>query len=89
MDSTNSKRRATRNGANGSPKLPLGSLYERAGKCGRRYLVGRLGMMKLLVVSTGETSRGNPVWECFLTEGPYVSDAQRALAQEIDSAGAP
>ena len=47
-------------------------MYERTNKHGDTYLVGRLGLMKLLVVPTDEISKGERVWQAFLAQGPYA-----------------
>ena len=44
-----------------NPKIPhvaLGQVFERVNKRGQRYLTGRLGDAKLLIVPSGEVSRG-------------------------------
>ena len=66
------------------PKLPLGPVYERTNKHGDIYLVGRLGLMKLLIVPTDEVSKGDRVWQAFVAQGPYATDEQRALARELE-----
>ena len=66
------------------PKLPLGPVYERTNKHGDRYLVGRLGLMKLLIVPTDEISKGDRVWQAFVAQGPYATDEQRTLAAQIE-----
>jgi hypothetical protein len=65
-------------------RLPAGPLYERVNKHGDRYLVGRLGALKVLAVPTDEVSRGDRVWQLFFTETPYVTEEQRAVAAQID-----
>ena len=71
--------------ASGRPaRLPLGSFFCRTDRYGRRYLSGRLGLMKLLIFETGQTSQGDAVWEGVLVEGPHPTDEQRALAQELE-----
>jgi hypothetical protein len=50
---------------------------------GQRYLVARLGTLKLLVVPTDEISKGDRVWQLFVAQGPYATDEQVALAAGI------
>jgi hypothetical protein len=83
MDNTTTDR-LSRNTNGRPPKLPLGPVYERINKHGQRYLVGRLGLMKLLVVPTDEISKGERVWQAFLAQGPYATDQQAALARELE-----
>ena len=54
------------------PSIPLTQVFERINPKGKRYLVGRIGTAKLLIVATGEVSRGEPVWQVFLGEGPHA-----------------
>jgi len=64
-------------------RLPLGTFYARMDRCGRKYLSGRLGLMKLMLLETPQTSEGEVVWERVLVEGPHVSDDQHALAAQV------
>lgn len=76
-----------RHGRNGKPKLarlPIGSFYARTDRYGRRYLSGRLGLMKVMIFETEATSEGDVVWEGVLVEGPHVSEDQRALAAQVE-----
>ena len=76
----------TRNG-NGhrTPKIPLTQMFERTGASGKRYLVGRMGLLKLLIVPSGEVSRGDPVWQAFVFEG-LSTEEQRLLAEAVEDA---
>jgi hypothetical protein len=65
-------------------RLPIGSFYARTDKRGRRYLSGRLGLMKLMLFETEVISEGDRVWEAVLVEGPHVTDNQRAVAAQIE-----
>jgi hypothetical protein len=47
----------------GNPSVVLAKLYERLSRRGRRYFVGRVGAVKLLMVETGSVDRGSPVWQ--------------------------
>jgi hypothetical protein len=72
-----------------NPKIPhvaLGKVFERVNRRGERYLTGRLGEAKLLIVRSGEVSRGEYVWRIFLGEAPYTDEAVRGgeLAQVED-----
>lgn len=72
---------------NGKAKLariPLAPMYERTDKRGRRYLSGRLGLLRLLVFRTNEVSEGDPVWEAVIVEGNHINDSQRALAAQTE-----
>ena len=74
--------------ASGRPaRLPLGSFYCRTDRYGRRYLSGRLGLMKLLIFETGQASQGDAVWEAVLVESHHATDEQRALARELEQEG--
>jgi hypothetical protein len=67
-----------------NPKIPavgLGEVFERVNKRGQRYLAGRLGAAKLLIVPSGEMSRGEPVWRVFVGEAPYTDESLRGAAQ--------
>ena len=67
-----------------TPKIPLTELFERTGASGTRYLVGRMGLLKLLIVPSGEVSRGNPVWQAYVFEGPHVTEEQRHLPEAVE-----
>jgi len=62
------------------PHVALGKVFERVNRKGQRYLVGRIGIAKLLIVLSGEVSRGEPVWQVFLGEGPYTPEGLAGLA---------
>jgi hypothetical protein len=69
----------------GNPSVALAQLYERRTRSGRKYLVGRLGVAKVIVVATGEHSKGNPVWQMYLGETPqHAPPGAAALVQEIE-----
>ena len=55
-----------------APNIPLATLFERVTHDGRRYLVGRIGNARILVVPTKRISRGDPVWEAVITDGPHT-----------------
>jgi hypothetical protein len=69
--------------------IVLAQLYEHTSRRGRRYFVGRIGAAKVLLVETGDISRGSPVWQLNLDQGPCTTESQAALAREIaaDDAG--
>jgi len=72
-----------------NPKIPhiaLAKVFERVNRKGERYLSGRLGDARLLIVATGEVSRGEAVWRVFLGEAPYTDESVRGtqLAQVED-----
>ena len=69
-------------------RIPLSAMYERTDKRGRRYLSGRIGLLRLLVFRTDQVSEGDPVWEAILVEGRHISSDQRELASAIDDAAA-
>jgi len=66
------------------PHVALAQVFERTNRAGRRYLVGRVGVAKLLIVATGEMSRGEPVWQVFLGEGPHAPAELAPLSQVED-----
>ena len=68
--------------------VPLTQLYERKSRRGRNYLVGRIGSPKILVIATGGDSRGDPVWQMYISAGPYAPEGAAALAQELETAPA-
>ena len=59
-----------------APHLALAQLYERTGRNGRRYLVGCIGQLKLMVVETEQVSKGERVWQAFVTENRYSAPAE-------------
>jgi hypothetical protein len=61
----------------------LAQLYEHTSRRGRRYFVGRIGAAKVLLVQTGAVSRGSPVWQLNLDQGPHTTEGEAALAREI------
>ena len=65
------------------PSIALAQVFERANREGRRYLVGKLGVAKLLIIATGKESRGEPVWQVFLGED-FPLEQAAALAREIE-----
>ena len=72
--SSNGKSNGNGNGnGNGAGKIPLAPLYERVNLEGRRYLVGRIGTAKLLLIETEELSKGERVWQSFLCQGPICA----------------
>jgi hypothetical protein len=60
------------------PHVALGQVFERTNRKGEKYFVGRLGIAKLLIVPSGEVSRGEPVWKIFVGEGLYVAENAKA-----------
>jgi hypothetical protein len=73
---------------NGAGKIPLAPLYERVNLEGRRYLVGRIGTAKLLLIETEEVSKGEKVWQSFLCQGPYAPEKVVELGRETQEEGA-
>jgi len=72
-----------------NPKIPhvaLGKVFERVNRRGERYLAGRLGDAKLLIVPSGEVSRGEAIWRIYLGEAPYTDETVRGaeIAQVQD-----
>lgn len=69
------------------PAVPLALVYERVNRQGKRYLVGRVGTAKFLIVPTGEVSRGEPVWQIFLGEWPRDGrEEQNAALAQVETA---
>jgi hypothetical protein len=66
-----------------SNSIVLAQLYEHVSRRGRRYFVGRIGAAKVLLVETGNVSRGSPVWQLNLDQGPHTTNEETALASEI------
>ena len=66
-------------------RVLLRRLSERTNPEGRRYLVGRLGDARVLVLQAGETDRyGNPVWEVFASAPGSGPDRRpRATARSV------
>jgi hypothetical protein len=61
----------------------LAHLYEHISRRGRRYFVGRIGAVKLLMVETGNVDRGSPVWQMCLEQGTQTTAQEIGLAREI------
>ena len=71
------------------PAVPLALVYERVNRQGKRYLVGRLSGGKVLIVPTGEVSRGEPVWQIFIAEWPRDGrEEQNAALAHVETSGA-
>lgn len=64
--------------------VAIAQVFELVNRHGRRYLVGRLGTAKLLIVPTNEVSRGEQIWRVFLGEGPYAWENDEAIARGLD-----
>jgi hypothetical protein len=58
-----------------APHLPLAPLYERTNRRGERYLVGRIGNLKLMILLTNAVSKGDRVWQAYITEGVHNAPA--------------
>jgi len=63
--------------------LVLAKLYEHVSRRGKRYFVGRIGAVKLLIFETGNVDRGSPVWQMCLEQGTQTSAREVGLAREI------
>jgi hypothetical protein len=68
----------------GPVRLPAGPMYERTNRHGDRFLVGRLGTLKIFVVPTTEISKGDKVWQLYFAEGPYSTPEQQATAARLE-----
>jgi hypothetical protein len=66
-----------------SNSIVLAKLYEHLSRKGRRYFVGRIGAVKVLMVETGSIDRGSPVWQISLEQGSQTTRDEMALAREI------
>jgi hypothetical protein len=66
------------------PIISLAHLFERVNRQGKRYLVGRLGTGKVLIVPTGGISRGEPVWQILLGEWPRDAAVVRADLANVE-----
>jgi hypothetical protein len=66
--------------------LVVAHLYEHVSRRGKRYLVGRIGAVRLFLVDTGTVSRGSKVWQLTIDQGNEVTPEQLSLAQEVIAA---
>jgi hypothetical protein len=66
-----------------SHSIVLAKLYEHLSRRGKRYFVGRIGAVKLLMVETGSVDRGSPVWQICLEQGSQTTEHEIGLAREI------
>ena len=74
-----------------SNSVVLAKVYEHLSRRGKRYFVGRIGAVKVLMVETGTVDRGSPVWQISLEQGSQTTEQEMGLAREIsadDRAGA-
>jgi len=62
-----------------SNSLVLAKLCEHVNRRGKRYFVGRIGAVKLLMGETGNVDRGSPVWR---TSAQEVGLAREIAADE-------
>ena len=62
-------------------RIALARVFERVDRDGKRFMTGRIGSAKLLIVPTGIISRGEPVWQVILGEGFYEELNSTAAAQ--------
>ena len=67
------------------PSLTLARLYERQSKkSGNYYLTGRIGMLKVAILKSSETTDdGVPIWNVVLQEAPRP-ERDRASADDAD-----
>jgi hypothetical protein len=75
-----------------APHLPLAAMYERTNKRGEKYIVGRIGHLKLMILCADEVSKGDRVWQAFITEGvhhPAASVLALAGNGSLEDAGTP
>ena len=56
------------------PSVAVARVYERLNRRGKRILVGRLGVAKLLIIETAGESRGERIWHVHLGHGPLPLD---------------
>jgi hypothetical protein len=70
--------------SNGRPLVALARLFQRTNVRGETYFVGRIGSAKLLVVPTGEISRGEAVWDAVIGPGFYEEKNGTAAAEGIE-----
>jgi hypothetical protein len=53
------------------PSITLARLYERVSAKGNHYLVGRIGLVKVAILKSGEVSEaGHPIWNVVLQQAP-------------------
>jgi hypothetical protein len=55
-------------------RIRLAKLYERVSARGNRYLIGRLGLAKVVMFQGEPTEDGTPTWDVYVTPG---SDQQQ------------
>jgi hypothetical protein len=67
-------------------------MYERVNRRGERIIVGRIGHLKLTILCTAEVSKGDRVWQAFITESVrHAPEEIKALAEgdRLEDACAP
>lgn len=65
------------------PTIPLMRFFERETRHGKSYLVGRLGLAKVVIFKTGDVSdTGTPIWNAFVQEAPQKAVQPSADASE-------
>ena len=65
-------------------RIALARVFERVDRDGKRFMTGRIGSAKLLIVPTGIISRGEPVWQVILGEGFYEELNGTGAAKAIE-----
>src|SRR5262245_48813284 len=68
------------------PSLPLTKVYDARNVRGWRYLTGRLGTKKVLIVETDKVSDGDRGWQMYLAEGPHPLEGAAAFVREVEGA---
>lgn len=65
------------------PSIPLARLFERISKKGNHYLTGRLGLAKIAIVKTDETTEdGTAIWALLMSEGSSARSDQSKPADD-------
>jgi hypothetical protein len=65
------------------PQVKLARLYERTSKSGNKYFSGRLGLAKIAVLKSRDTTEdGGAIWDVLLTEAPAQNGEPRRAPRD-------
>jgi hypothetical protein len=68
--------------------VPFTTLFERRRPDGHRYLTGRIGHSRIIVIDTNETSRGYRIWEAVIVPGPTAPETATEIAERLGDGAA-